>query len=149
MLVERSKELYDTIVPEQRGYSLGRIPQSELSEDFVSMNKLTPTEKIEIAIAMAESLKDLHSLGVVHDDISIYQWMIDNRGTIVLNDLNLAEFLFVNGTRYCQYYTRFEGRFKAPEEYAGSFVDTSADVWAMGNLLYTLLMGKYIHLLIL
>lgn len=34
-----------------------------------------------------------------------------------------------------------QGSFKPPEEYKGGYVDTSADVWPMGNLIFALLTG--------
>jgi serine/threonine protein kinase len=44
---------------------------------------------------------------------------------------------------YCDFWTCYDGTYKAPEELFGDFVGTPADVWAMGNNIYILLTGLY------
>jgi serine/threonine protein kinase len=44
---------------------------------------------------------------------------------------------------YCDFWTWYDGTYKAPEELFGDFVGTPADVWAMGNNIYILLTGLY------
>jgi serine/threonine protein kinase len=47
--------------------------------------------------------------------------------------------------KYCKYFTSFGGDFRAPEEYAedGAWVDEMVDIWPMGNMIYTLLVGLW------
>jgi serine/threonine protein kinase len=172
VLVEKGSEIYHEIIPEDTEPVIIRRPERLSStlhnhpkkEDHhrhsavrLSQNQLTDEQKVEMALAMARSLAVLHELGVVHADVTVYQWLrsdrnnnsndrLQKRRRIILNDVNSAEILRWNDetSQYCPYWARYDwGRYKAPEEYRGGYQDTSVDVWAMGNLLYGLLTGEF------
>jgi hypothetical protein len=87
------------------------------------LNNLTATTKLDLAIAMAQGLAELHGMPngvIVHDDVHPDQWLRTDDNRIVLNDLNNAVFLPWNSDpyEYCPYYSRYTGDFRAPEEYA-------------------------------
>lgn len=75
----------------------------------VAKNILTPTEKLRMALEMAESLADLHGFrggAIVHSDIQLGQWLRDSPGCkLVLGDFNLAKILSFDqhGGTYCKY----------------------------------------------
>jgi hypothetical protein len=65
------------------------------SEDVDPKNGYTVPEKLDIALAMAESLADLHGFAegvIVHDDVQLCQWLKTRDGVIKLGDFNRAEF---------------------------------------------------------
>ena len=65
------------------------------SEDVDPKNGYTVPEKLDIALAMAESLADLHGFAegvIVHDDVQLCQWLRTRDGVIKLGDFNRAEF---------------------------------------------------------
>ena len=128
------------------------------------LNFIPDEMKLEIATRMAQSIENLHGVGVVHDDVHVDQWLLrrvpqsgsvpkdDSSKTfvhdyeVVLNDMNTAEFLRWNATsneNYCTYYTSFGGHYRSPEEYIGSEVDVSTDIWPYGGLLFSLITGLY------
>lgn len=134
ILVEPGREIEDQIIPgtPHPGGNLGRISQAELDKlqqgDVHPMNNLTVEQKLDIAIAMAESLAELHGFkdGVMtNDDIDLGQWMYAADGRVILNDFNNAMLMEWGNKvkRYCQYWRKFNGFFKSPEEYDGSFLD--------------------------
>lgn len=156
ILVELGREIENKIVPSvtvnhQRVH--GRIRQSVLDavqvDDVYPMNTFSNWEKLDIAVAMAESLAEMHGFkgGVMtNDDIALGQWLYsatDGVGRVILNDFNDAMYMEWSETAqgYCQYYRSFGGTFKAPEEYDGDYLDESVDVWPMGNIIFTLLTG--------
>jgi hypothetical protein len=148
VLVEKGSEIYQDIIPEDTQH-VSRQALAALQRDrgVMSMNHLTDSQKVAMALAMAQSLAALHELGVVHSDVTMYQWLRsgDNDQRIMLNDVNSAEIQMWNDAtgQYCPYWSRYDwGRYKAPEEYVGGYFDASVDVWAMGNLLYGLLTGE-------
>lgn len=151
VMVEKGVELYPGIVPTNGRDKTGRIPQTELDKlqrtDVKPQNKLTTDEKVEIAVAMAEGIEQLHSLGISHSDISLYQWLRSaNDGRVVLNDFNHAEFMLWsdNANKFRKFYTHYDwGTWKAPEEYRGDYTGRSADVWSFGDLLFVILTGTY------
>lgn len=65
------------------------------SQDVDPKNGYTVPEKLDIALAMAESLADLHGFSegvIVHDDVQLCQWLKTRDGVIKLGDFNRAEF---------------------------------------------------------
>eukprot|EP00957_Ditylum_brightwellii_P104480 7959368-Ditylum_brightwellii.AAC.1 len=84
------KELEEFVVP------YGFIDQKDLNDkdDVDPQNKFTATEKLNIALAMAESLADLHGFKdgmIIHDDVQLCQWLWDKNGKLRLGDFNRAE----------------------------------------------------------
>jgi serine/threonine protein kinase len=155
VMVEKGESIEYKIIPEDVGHDEhGRIPQDVLDkyqkDDVRPMNNLSPAEKLDIAISMAESLAEMHGLrfgAVTNDDISLDQWLISPDGRVILIDLNNANHLEWNVAKreYCPYYSSFpDHTLKPPEEYGdGGYVDTSVDVWPMGNLIFSLLTGLH------
>ena len=152
ILVERGREIDDDIIPYRRGYHHGRIRKSDLDElqvkDVHPMNQdiLSVEKKLDIAIAMAESLAEMHGYvgGVVtNDDIALGQWLYADDDRVILNDFNDAMYMDWNYKKqqYCKYWRSFGGTFKAPEEYDGAYLDESVDIWPMGNIIFALLTG--------
>ena len=154
IVVERGREVEYDIVPYRRHHSHGRIKQYELDKiqakanDVAPLNAefLTVEKKLDIAIAMAESLAEMHGFtgGVMtNDDIALGQWLYSDDDRVILNDMNDAMFMEWNYEKkeYCKYYRAFGGTYKAPEEYDGDWLDESVDIWPMGNILFSLLTG--------
>jgi hypothetical protein len=156
VLVESARELTYLMVPRRPGAkaSRGRISQRTLNRiqnktgDVFPMNNFTAEQKLDIAIAFAESIALLHGfpLGVIaHDDISIDQWMLSSHdGRVILNDFNNCHPLEWNAQkqRYCKFWASYPGTFKAPEVYGGShYVTEQVDIWPLGNLIFSLLTG--------
>jgi Protein kinase domain len=168
VLVEKGSEIYHDIIPEDTEPVIRRSPallapalhhnpkKDDSRAVLLSKNQMTDEQKVEMALAMARSLAALHELGVVHSDVTVYQWLRSDsnnnndhqRRRIMLNDVNSAEILRWNDetSQYCPYWARYDwGRYKAPEEYIGGYQDAAVDVWAMGNLMYGLLTGEFSH----
>jgi hypothetical protein len=156
VLVERGEELTYLMVPRRPGSkaSRGRIPQTTLNHlqnktgDVFPMNNFTAEQKLDIAIALAESIALLHGfpLGVIaHDDISLDQWMLSSHDRrVILNDFNNCHPLEWNAQKqkYCRFWASYPGTFKAPEVYGGShWVNEQVDIWPLGNLIFSLLTG--------
>jgi serine/threonine protein kinase len=133
------------------------------------MNNLTNEEKLQMAIEISEGIAEQHGCNkgiMMNDDIELKQWLqrkrkivrrTDNNGrdtydnsskfesSIFLNDLGNTIFRsFHNESQnYCEMFVQYGGDFKAPEEFQGTYVDESADVWPIGNIIYTLLTGLH------
>jgi hypothetical protein len=155
ILVEPGREIFEEIIPYSkyaRGDRRGRISQADLDkiqqDDVHPLNDYTVEKKLDVAIAMAESLAEMHGYegGVmINDDISLYQWLYAADGRVMLNDFNDAMYMEWNYEKkeYCKYWRSFGGTFKAPEEYDGDYLDESVDLWPMGNIIFGLLTGTY------
>lgn len=143
-----SSEVSKHIVPGK-----GVVEQSNLYAEgqFRSYNNLTASERLEIAISMAESLANLHNFkggAIVHADVNIEQWLLDDHGRLKLNDFNLAEILPWNDQtqHYCPFSRKYDGAFRlvrSPEEFMGVPMGTKKDVYSFGNIIYSLLTGMW------
>ena len=119
--------------------------------DFRSFNNLTSNEKLVTATAMAEALVDLHDFDdgmIVHGDVNIEQWLVDDQGRIKLNDFNLAEILPWNdeSQQYCPFKRKYDGAFRlvrSPEEFMGIPTGREKDIFSYGNVIYSLLTGLW------
>mmetsp|Transcript_15212 Transcript_15212/g.32844 ORF Transcript_15212/g.32844 Transcript_15212/m.32844 type:complete len:571 (+) Transcript_15212:214-1926(+) len=128
-----------------------RISRGDLhdKDDVDPKNPYTPTQKIEMALEMAEALADLHGFkdGIItHDDIDLGQFLRTPDGRLKLNDFNRAKVLWYDDVEeeYCNYdYTLLGGKRRAPEEYARASLNQSSDIYMLGNCFYQLLTGLW------
>jgi len=132
----------------QREQEDGKVEDITVVAASLSKNQYTPEEKLELALAAAESVADLHGNAdgpIVHHDLSWGQWLISRKdGRLKLNDLNKARVLYWNEAeqRYCKFWSNQYDVYRVPEEIGdGGLIDESSDVGAFGKLLYTLLTG--------
>lgn len=140
-----AKDVFDKIVPGE-----GFMLQADLDrlDDVQPQNNLTISEKLQISLSMAESLRDLHDYQegtIVHSDTHIEQWLIGYDGTLKLNDFNNAYVLKWNDQRkeYCTVTLSYGGTYRSPEEYSKRDSDESKDTYALSNCIYTLLTGLW------
>mmetsp|Transcript_2119 Transcript_2119/g.3365 ORF Transcript_2119/g.3365 Transcript_2119/m.3365 type:complete len:571 (-) Transcript_2119:209-1921(-) len=140
------KELEEFVVPH------GFIDQKDLNDkdDVDPQNKFTATEKLNIALAMAESLADLHGFKdgmIIHDDVQLCQWLWDKNGKLRLGDFNRAELSLWSekDQKYCKHYNGMGwGNWRSPEEYEPDDLDETIDVYSFGNNIYALLTGLWV-----
>lgn len=129
----------------------GYIKQKFLMDidDVHPQNQLDPTDKLAIALEMAEAIADMHGFEdgiIVHDDIQLSQFLLTDDGHIKLNDFNRAEVMLwdEDNNEYCKYRNgKGHGNYRAPEEYMNKPLDEKIDVFSMGNNIYALLTGLW------
>lgn len=88
----------------------GFIKQEDLHDldDVKPQNNFTTSDKLLIALEMAESIALLHNYPggrIVHDDIQMSQFLHTRDGYLKLNDFNRAEIMLWDEERqeYCKY----------------------------------------------
>ncbi|KAG7337705.1 serine/threonine kinase [Nitzschia inconspicua] len=124
-------------------------PEQMMNQELRSYNDYTPEEKLEIALAMAESLADMHGYPdgvIVHDDVQPCQWLRTKEGILKLGDFNRAEIMDYNTEKqeYCRYKNGHAyGNYRAPEEFAEEELDEKIDVFSFGNNIYVMLTGLW------
>jgi len=140
-----SYELEEYVVPQ------GYMKQEELLDqyDVNPQNDYTVIEKLEVALAMAESLAVLHGFKdgiIVHDDVQLCQWLRTRDNRLVLGDFNRAEVMDWNDEKqeYCMYNNGFAyGNYRSPEEFNGKDLNEKIDIFSYGNNVYGLLTGLW------
>ena len=106
---------------------------------------LNPTEKLNIALDMAEGIAELHGFPwgvIVHNDIQYLQFLIDENKHAHFSDFNRAAPMRWDEEKneYCKYHEGYAyGEVRSPEEYTEELVDEKSDVYSFGNVLYSLI----------
>ncbi len=111
-------------------------------------NHLLPHEKLKLALEMAEGLAELHGYhqGVIcHDDVSMSQWLWNDKGEAILNDVNTIRVLEWNDDQkhYCPYSTYIKvGEYRPIESFSPDRTSMeSDDMWSFGNILFSIVTG--------
>ncbi|HMO17078.1 MAG TPA: serine/threonine-protein kinase [Oligoflexia bacterium] len=109
------------------------------------MNGVSLDEALSFALQLANGLFAIHSCGVIHRDVKPANILVQDNGRAVITDFGVAknegEDLGITqaGT------TIGTPVYMAPEQMVGKEVDQSADLYALGVILYEMLTGKRPH----
>lgn len=156
VLVEPGEPFERYISPyEEKEFSRNKLrrmhDKNQKDSDVIPMNQYTSNERLEIALAMAESIAELHGNRegvIINHDLGFDQFLISKKdGLIKMSDLNKARNIYwnPNNNQYCKMYSAQYGIRRAPEEMEGGMIDESAEVYTFGKLLYTILTGLTPH----
>ena len=149
VLVQAGTPIDKYLLPHLDLYDPWRLAAMQ-KDDVYPMNMVTTEQKLYITLAMAEGLATLHGHEegvIVNDDVQVQQFLVapDESGRLYLrlNDFNNARVLKWkrDNTRYCSFRSHFDWVNRPPEEIRKSHVDETADVYAFGNIMYTILTG--------
>lgn len=119
------------------------IDGENLARRIERSGPLEPREGARIVARVARAIDAAHSVGIVHRDLKPANVLIDAEGNPFVIDFGLARRLSTAGTT-------IDGEilgtpaYMAPEQASGRGSDTSPaiDVYGLGALLYTLLIGR-------
>ncbi len=102
---------------------------------------LAPVTAVRIALAVCDGLAAAHAAGVVHRDLKPANILIEHTGRVVLTDFGIARGLADENAG-----THTQGvvgtpLYMAPEQLAGTGVGFTADIYALGLILFEMLTG--------
>ena len=118
-------------------YLEGRELTEEISDGPIDTGRV-----IDIAIQLAEGLREAHDKGTVHRDIKPANVMLTKSGQAVLMDFGLAQ-LASAGSRLTRDGTTVRtSAYMSPEQMSGEKVDHRTDIWALGVVLYEMAAGR-------
>ena len=107
---------------------------------------------LSIAIQVADALVVAHAQGIIHRDIKAGNVMVNNKGQVKVLDFGLAKLLDDNAARTSGiHHTELTdvgipygtATYAAPEQARGDRVDSRADIFSAGVLLYEMLTGTW------
>ena len=86
--------------------------------------------------------KEGHQLGVVHRDVSPQNILVSTKGAAKLIDFGIAKARDRVGGETSSGMLKGKINYMAPEQALGKAVDRRADIWAIGSILYHLVIGR-------
>jgi serine/threonine protein kinase/Flp pilus assembly protein TadD len=117
------------------------VSGEDLKSMIRMMGRLSPGQAVSITRQVCEGLAEAHKLGVVHRDLKPQNIMIDREGNARIMDFGIARSLKAKGIT--------DGgiiigtpEYMSPEQVDGKEIDQRADIYALGVILYEMLIGR-------
>jgi len=129
--------LYDLGHSDRGPYLVFELLHGKTLHDRLADGPLPVQEAVHIAVEVARGLAHAHSEGVVHRDLKPSNVFVTNRGQVKILDFGMAHAF---GRR------RVSGgtpAYMAPEQWEDDPEDERTDVFALGVMLYRMLLGEY------
>ncbi len=115
--------------------------EGETLQERLSDGPLPVEEAVSIAAQIAAGLSVAHAHGIVHRDIKPGNVVVAADGSVRLVDFGIAE---VAGTDLTGTGARLGTvAYMSPEQTRGDAVDSRTDLWALGVVLYEMLVGRH------
>jgi serine/threonine protein kinase len=110
-------------------------------EQRIAAGHIEPREAVDIAIQIAEGLREAHENGIIHRDIKCANIMLGKRDQAKIMDFGLAK---LSGRSKLTKTATIMGTvaYMSPEQALGETVDHRTDIWSLGVILYEMLTGK-------
>lgn len=103
---------------------------------------LTVPQILDIVVEVAQGLHFAHSKGVVHRDVKPSNILFKGDGTVVLADFGIAKAMDTTSTATMAGASIGTPDYMSPEQARGEPVDGRSDLYALGVMLYEMLIGK-------
>ena len=119
---------------------------------FVNGKPLQLESALSISVKVADALAAAHAQGIIHRDIKAGNVMVTNKGEVKVLDFGLAKLLDDDAARTSGiHHTELTevgvpygtATYAAPEQARGDRVDSRADIFSTGVLLYEMLTGTW------
>jgi serine/threonine protein kinase/Tfp pilus assembly protein PilF len=117
------------------------VPGEDLRSFIHRSKQLTVATAVSITRQVAEGLSEAHGLGIIHRDLKPGNIMIDKEGNAKIMDFGIARSLLGKGLTG-------EGaiigtpEYMSPEQVEGKEADQRADIYALGVILFEMLVGS-------
>jgi len=115
--------------------------EGESLDEKIARGPLPLDEALAIAQQIAEGLQAAHDRGVIHRDVKPENILVDPKGHVTIMDFGLAQLQQASRLTKADQ-TLGTTTYMSPEQAQGAEVDHRTDVWALGVVLYEMLVGE-------
>ncbi|UCG72503.1 MAG: HEAT repeat domain-containing protein [Chromatiales bacterium] len=122
--------------------SMEYFPSHTLSAELTGKQPLPFDKAIGWAKDIATGMTVAHSVGIVHRDLKPANILIDDNGLLKIVDFGVAAAASSGDTQLTKTgYVIGSPKYMAPEQILGKKVDTRADIYSLGVIIYEMLTG--------
>jgi len=130
--------LYDIVeVDDLTFIAMEYVDGEDLASLLSRIGHLPPDKAVDLARDLCAGLQAAHDRGVLHRDLKPANVMVDGRGRARLTDFGLA--VEQEGAPHD---TAGTALYMAPEQLAGGAVTAKSDLYALGLILYEMIVGQ-------
>src|SRR5688572_15703649 len=126
--------------PDGQLYIVMGCYEGQTLDKRIDKGPLAPDEALRIAIEVGRGLAKAHDRRIVHRDIKPSNIMLTSDGLVKILDFGIAKLSDANVTQTFGVIGTLA--YMSPEQAFGDVVDARADIWALGVVLYEMLMGQ-------
>jgi len=122
-------------------YSMEYVEGDTLTGRLRRDRRIPWQDAVEIAIQICQGLKHAHDVGVVHRDLKPSNLLIARDGTVKITDFGVAQ-VFAADQLTIPGAVIGTAEFMSPEQVEGRRADRRSDLYSLGAVLYTMLVGQ-------
>ena len=145
-------KIYDVGVFGERPYLVAELLDGQTLRERIGAAPMTPAEALRIATEVARGLVAAHAAGLVHRDLKPENIFLTRSGVTKILDFGIAKLVQDEAARESSSPARERAStmtgvllgtagYLAPEQIRGEAVDTRADLFALGSMLFEMLTG--------
>jgi len=117
------------------------LVDGESLDKRIAQGPLKIDEAIDIAQQIAKGLEAAHERGIVHRDVKPENVMVDDKGHVTIMDFGLAQLQQASRLTKADQ-TLGTTAYMSPEQTQGSGTDHRTDIWALGAVIYEMVVGE-------
>ena len=122
-------------------YAMEHVEGESLTA-YASARRLSLRGRVELVARVVDAVAYAHAQLVVHRDLKPSNVLVDAGGAPHVLDFGIAKLLEESGERTVTAARALSPAYAAPEQVLGEAVGTAADVYALGLVLFELLVGR-------
>jgi serine/threonine protein kinase len=132
------------VASDGRPYMVMEFVDGQPINEHCRLGRLSLTERLNLFIQVCDAVAYAHRRLIVHRDLKPSNVLIDADGRVKLLDFGIAKLLDAPETHLTQaVMVVLSPLCAAPEQLSGGEITTQTDVYALGLMLYELLVGRH------